>query len=54
MVMKSSIFLLYTVFLIGLLFDPDDGDDVFLRKSVDFHRTKWCYIPEDRILQAIL
>jgi hypothetical protein len=32
----------------GLFFSHEDGDDMFLQMSVDFHWNTWCYIPEDR------
>jgi hypothetical protein len=37
--------LLHTGFLLRLLFDPEDEDDMSLR-NVSFHRTTWNYIPE--------
>jgi hypothetical protein len=39
--------LLYDGFLLGLLFDPEDGSDILL---ADFHWTTLYYIPEDRTL----
>jgi hypothetical protein len=38
--------------MIGLNFDPEDGDDMFLRMSVSLRRTR-CYIPEDCIFKGI-
>jgi hypothetical protein len=32
------------------LFDPEDGDDMFLRNVVDFQRTTRRYIPEVQTL----
>jgi hypothetical protein len=46
--------------VIGLPFNPDDEDEIFLRgTSVDFQRATWHYIPElpqsePRILHNIL
>jgi hypothetical protein len=34
-------------FLLSLFFDPEDGDDLFLRTSVGFQRTTRRYIPEE-------
>jgi hypothetical protein len=38
-------------FLLGLIFDPEEVGDMFLRNVVDFQRITRRYIPEDRILQ---
>jgi hypothetical protein len=36
--------------LLGLLFKPEDTDDMFLRNVDWLSTTAWCYIPEDRTL----
>jgi hypothetical protein len=39
-------------FLRGLFFDPDDGGNMFLRKtSVDFQRVTLLYIPDNTLHQ---
>jgi hypothetical protein len=35
-------------FLLGVLFDPEDGGDMFLRNLVSL-QTTWCYNPKGRI-----
>jgi hypothetical protein len=40
--------MLHAGFLLG--FNSEDGGDIFLRKSVDFQRATWRYIPEDETL----
>jgi hypothetical protein len=44
--------LLQAEFLLGLLFDPEDGDHMSLQNVVDFHRTTRHYISEDRTLNS--
>jgi hypothetical protein len=44
--------LLRAAFFIRLLFNSEDGVDIFLR-NVDFQRTTQPYIPEDRILRSV-
>jgi hypothetical protein len=43
--------LVHDDFMLGLLFDPEYGNDMFLEMSVDFQRTTWRYVPEDRTLR---
>jgi hypothetical protein len=49
---ETSVALLATFFhagfLLGSLFDPEDGDDMFLRNVGDFQRAAQRYIPGDR------
>jgi hypothetical protein len=39
--------MLYSSFLLGLFFNPEDEGDMLLRKVVDFQRITWRYLPED-------
>jgi hypothetical protein len=44
-------YLFHAGFLLDLIFEPEDGDSMLLRKvSVDFQRSTRRYIPEDRNL----
>jgi hypothetical protein len=40
---------LHTALLLGILFGPEKGSNIFLRKLFDFYRTTWRYIPGDII-----
>jgi hypothetical protein len=37
-------------FLLGLIFDPEDGGKILPEVLVDFHQNTQHYIPEDRAL----
>jgi hypothetical protein len=39
--------------LIGLLFNPEDGGDMFLATSIDIDRTTRRYFPEEKTLLNI-
>jgi hypothetical protein len=45
--------LLHVGHLFALLFDTEDGGDVFLRMSVDFHRATLRYNSADKTLHSI-
>jgi hypothetical protein len=38
--------------MLDLLFEPDDEDTIFIRKSMDFYRTTRLYNLKDRTLQG--
>jgi hypothetical protein len=42
--------MLHVVIFFGLLINPENGGDMFLRNVFDFQRTTQRYIPEDGIL----
>jgi hypothetical protein len=45
--------MLHVGLLLGVFFNPEDGDDVFPKMLVDFERGTVHYIPEDRTLQNV-
>jgi hypothetical protein len=49
---NPALYLLNAGFMFGIFFGPEDGGDMFFRKSVDFQRSTWHCIPEDRGLHS--
>jgi hypothetical protein len=44
-------YLLHAGFLLGFIFLPDDGGDMYFRNVIDFQQTTLRYIPKDKALQ---
>lgn len=42
------------VFLLGLLFNPVDGGNMFFQNLPDFQQMTWPYIPEDSALYILI
>jgi hypothetical protein len=43
--------LLHAGFMLGLIFEPEDGSDMLLQNVGWLSQITWCYIPEYRIQQ---
>jgi hypothetical protein len=48
---KSNLLPTFAGFLLGLLYDPEDGRNIFLRNVVNFYWTTQRHVPKDNLFR---